>query len=64
MVTLFYQVPLNTIAKAISNGFDYFNSILGYIGLVIIFDTIISLIFEKTGAAIVIAIQASSLSGY
>ncbi|GAF54673.1 D-glycerate transporter [Psychrobacter sp. JCM 18901] len=52
MVALFYQVPLNTVAKTISDGFG---GILGYIGLVIVFGTIIGLILEKTGAAIVMA---------
>ena len=52
LVALFYQVPLNTVAKTISDGFG---GILGYIGLVIVFGTIIGLILEKTGAAIVMA---------
>ena len=52
LVALFYQVPLDTIAKTISDGFG---GILGYIGLVIVFGTIIGLILEKTGAAIVMA---------
>lgn len=52
LVALFYQVPLNTVAKTISDGFG---GILGYIGLIIVFGTIIGLILEKTGAAIVMA---------
>ncbi len=52
LVALYYQVPLNTVAKTISDGFG---GILGYIGLVIVFGTIIGLILEKTGAAIVMA---------
>lgn len=52
LVALFYQVPLNTVAKTISDGFG---GILGYIGLVIVFGTIVGLILEKTGAAIVMA---------
>lgn len=44
LVALFYQVPLNTVAKTISDGFG---GILGYIGLVIVFGTIIGLILEK-----------------
>ncbi|WP_269137194.1 hypothetical protein [Psychrobacter sp. Ps1] len=52
LVALFYQVPLNTVANTISDGFG---GILGYIGLVIVFGTIIGLILEKTGAAIVMA---------
>lgn len=52
LVALFYQVPLNTVAKTVSDGFG---GILGYIGLVIVFGTIIGLILEKTGAAIVMA---------
>ena len=52
LVALFYQVPLNTVAKTISDGFG---GILGYIGLVIVFGTIIGLILEKTGAALVMA---------
>lgn len=52
LVALFYQVPLNTVTKTISDGFG---GILGYIGLVIVFGTIIGLILEKTGAAIVMA---------
>ncbi|BBI68367.1 hypothetical protein PKHYL_25580 [Psychrobacter sp. KH172YL61] len=46
LVALFYQVPLNTVAKTISDGFG---GILGYIGLVIVFGTIIGLILEKQG---------------
>ena len=52
LVALFYQVPIDTVAKTISDGFG---GILGYIGLVIVFGTIIGLILEKTGAAIVMA---------
>ncbi|MGO1250995.1 GntP family permease [Psychrobacter sp.] len=52
LVALFYQVPLNTVSKTISDGFG---GILGYIGLVIVFGTIIGLILERTGAAIVMA---------
>lgn len=52
LVALFYQVPLDSVAKTISDGFG---GILGYIGLVIVFGTIIGLILEKTGAAIVMA---------
>ncbi|MEC5210919.1 GntP family gluconate:H+ symporter [Psychrobacter sp. PL15] len=52
LVALFYQVPLDTVAKTISDGFG---GILGYIGLVIVFGTIIGLILERTGAAIVMA---------
>lgn len=52
LVALFYQVPLDTVAKTIADGFG---GILGYIGLVIVFGTIIGLILEKTGAAIVMA---------
>lgn len=52
LVASFYQVPLDTVAKTIADGFG---GILGYIGLVIVFGTIIGLILEKTGAAIVMA---------
>ena len=52
LVALFYQVPIATVPKTIAEGFG---NILGYIGLVIVFGTIIGLILEKTGAAIVMA---------
>lgn len=52
LVALFYEVPLDTVTATISDGFG---GILGYIGLVIVFGTIIGLILEKTGAAIVMA---------
>lgn len=60
LVALFYQVPLNTVAKTISDGFG---GILGYIGLVIVFGTIIGLILEKTGAAIVMAESVINVLG-
>ncbi|MGA6103001.1 GntP family permease [Psychrobacter pocilloporae] len=60
LVALFYQVPLNTVAKTISDGFG---GILGYIGLVIVFGTIIGLILEKTGAAIVMAESVIKILG-
>lgn len=60
LVALFYQVPLDTVAKTISDGFG---GILGYIGLVIVFGTIIGLILEKTGAAIVMAETVINLIG-
>ncbi|MDO4642407.1 MAG: GntP family permease [Cardiobacteriaceae bacterium] len=47
-----YQIPLPAIAKTISTGFG---NILGSIGLVIVLGTIIGLILEKTGAAVVMA---------
>ncbi|MFZ2842631.1 hypothetical protein [Psychrobacter sp.] len=37
LAALLYQLPLNTIAKTNFDSFAYFNSILGYIGLVINF---------------------------
>ena len=60
LVALFYQVPLDSVAKTIADGFG---DILGYIGLVIVFGTIIGLILEKTGAAIVMAETVINLLG-
>lgn len=60
LVALFYQVPIADVAKIISDGFG---GILGYIGLVIVFGTIIGLILEKTGAAIVMAESVINLIG-
>mgnify|MGYP003600549827 FL=1 len=60
LVALFYQVPIADVAKIISDGFG---GILGYIGLVIVFGTIIGLILEKTGAAIVMAESVIKLIG-
>lgn len=60
LVALFYQVPLDSVAKTIADGFG---GILGYIGLVIVFGTIIGLILEKTGAAIVMAETVINLLG-
>lgn len=60
LVALFYQVPVDSVAKTIADGFG---GILGYIGLVIVFGTIIGLILEKTGAAIVMAETVINLLG-
>ena len=60
LVALFYQVPIATVPKTIAEGFG---NILGYIGLVIVFGTIIGLILEKTGAAIVMAETVIKLLG-
>ncbi len=56
----FYQLPIADIADVITKGFG---GILGYIGLVIVFGTIIGLILEKTGAAIVMAESVIKLIG-
>ena len=47
-----YGLPLTGIAKTIGSGFG---NILGSIGLVIVLGTIIGLVLEKTGAALVMA---------
>lgn len=47
-----YQVPALDIAKHITTGFG---GILGYIGIVIAFGTIIGVILERSGAAITMA---------
>lgn len=47
-----YGLPAGSIAKTITSGFG---GILGYIGLVIVFGTIIGVILEKSGAAITMA---------
>ncbi|MUG32765.1 GntP family permease [Psychrobacter sanguinis] len=60
LVAMFYQVPIADVAKIISEGFG---GILGYIGLVIVFGTIIGLILEKSGAAIVMAEAVIKLIG-
>lgn len=52
LAALCYQVPLDAVAKIIGEGFG---GILGYIGLVIVFGTIIGVILERSGAAIVMA---------
>lgn len=48
----FYGLPLGKVADTVSLGFG---GILGNIGLVIVFGTIIGLIMERTGAAVVMA---------
>lgn len=60
LVALFYQIPIASVPKTIAEGFG---NILGYIGLVIVFGTIIGLILEKTGAAIVMAETVIKLLG-
>lgn len=60
LVALFYEIPIATVPKTIAEGFG---NILGYIGLVIVFGTIIGLILEKTGAAIVMAETVIKLLG-
>ncbi|PID41906.1 MAG: gluconate transporter [Proteobacteria bacterium] len=52
ITAFYYQLPVTDISKTITKGFG---GILGYIGLVIVFGTIIGIILEKTGAAIVMA---------
>lgn len=60
LVALFYEIPIASVPKTIAEGFG---NILGYIGLVIVFGTIIGLILEKTGAAIVMAETVIKLLG-
>lgn len=60
ITALLYRLPLDTIASTITSGFG---GILGYIGLVIVLGTIIGLILEKTGAAIVMAEAIIKLLG-
>jgi len=55
-----YGIPVTDIAKTIQNGFG---GILGYIGLVIVLGTIIGVILEKSGAAIVMADAMIKLFG-
>ncbi len=55
-----FRLPLDEIANIIGKGFG---GILGYIGLVIVFGTIIGLVLEKTGAAIVMAESVIRLIG-
>ncbi|EOX1605653.1 GntP family permease [Vibrio cholerae] len=55
-----YGLPADTIAKTITTGFG---GILGYIGLVIVLGTIIGVILEKSGAAIIMADTVIKLLG-
>ncbi len=52
ITAFYYKLPVTDIPKTITKGFG---GILGYIGLVIVFGTIIGIILERTGAAIVMA---------
>lgn len=52
LTAFFYGMPLAKIADTVSLGFG---GILGNIGLVIVFGTIIGLVMEKTGSAVVMA---------
>ncbi|MDO4905591.1 MAG: GntP family permease [Lautropia sp.] len=52
LTAFFYGMPLSKIADSVGTGFG---SILGNIGLVIVFGTIIGLVMERTGAAVVMA---------
>ncbi len=51
-VGLLVGMPLTDLAEAVSGGFG---AIMGYIGLVIVFGTIIGTVLEKTGAALKMA---------
>src|SRR5690554_6410113 len=55
-----FGLPLDDIEKTIRAGFG---NILGYIGLVIVLGTIIGVILERTGAAIVMAETIVKLLG-
>ena len=55
-----YQVPAMEIASHITTGFG---GILGYIGIVIAFGTIIGVILERSGAAITMAETVIRLLG-
>ncbi len=52
LTAFFYGMPLPKIADTVGTGFG---GILGSIGLVIVFGTIIGLVMERTGAAVVMA---------
>lgn len=52
LTAFFYGLPLAKVADTIGTGFG---SILGSIGLVIVLGTIIGLVMERTGAAVVMA---------
>ncbi|MBS9781799.1 MAG: GntP family permease, partial [Gammaproteobacteria bacterium] len=52
ITAFYYRLPVADISKTITKGFG---GILGYIGLVIVLGTIIGVILERTGAAIVMA---------
>lgn len=60
LTAMIYQLPMAEIASTITGGFG---NILGYIGLVIVLGTIIGLILERTGAAIVMAETVIKLLG-
>ena len=55
-----FGLPIDTIESTIRSGFG---GILGYIGLVIVLGTIIGVILERTGAAIVMAESIVKLLG-
>lgn len=52
LTAFWYGLPLNSVADVIGKGFG---GILGNIGLVIVLGTIIGLVMERTGAAVVMA---------
>lgn len=52
LTAFWYGLPLNSMADVIGKGFG---GILGNIGLVIVLGTIIGLVMERTGAAVVMA---------
>ena len=55
-----FGLPMVEVVKVINAGFG---SILGYIGLVIVFGTIIGVILEKSGAAVTMADTIIKLLG-
>lgn len=60
LAALCYQLPIGDVAKIMSDGFG---KLMGYIGLVIVFGTIIGVILERTGAALVMAQTVVRLIG-
>ena len=55
-----FGLPMVEVVQVINAGFG---GILGYIGLVIVFGTIIGVILEKSGAAVTMATLLQGLTG-
>jgi GntP family gluconate:H+ symporter len=55
-----FGLPMVEVVQVVNNGFG---AILGYIGLVIVFGTIIGVVLEKSGAAVTMADTIIKLLG-
>ena len=60
LTAFFYGLPLPKVADTVGTGFG---SILGNIGLVIVFGTIIGLVMERTSTAVVSCVAPCRVAG-